>query len=1166
MLIKIFSRLAFASLIFLICGSPSPASAQVSPAQSQVASRIVSRVDNSVRVTIQQSTHPLARSTYEVGPLADDAALRRMILVMGASPDQGDQLQTLLDSQQSKGSPDYHRWLTPDEFGARFGPSQQDMQQVTAWLQEQGFTVDSVPRGGGWIEFSGTAGQVRSAFGAQMRQYQMGGKMHIANATDISVPAALAPVVRGVSLHDFFKKPMLGHFEQVRRNSRGELEVVRPDLTVTNNNGTSHFLAPGDYAKIYDLNPLYTGNLKGQGQTIAIVARSNINMSDITQFRQTFFLPANTSSVVVNGPDPGEDIFFGDGIEATLDTEWSGAVAPGATIKVVVSGSTLVTDGVDLSAAFIVENNLADIMSISFGECEKNLGGVNSVENNFWRDLFQQAAAEGISVFVASGDNGNAGCDDPNPNTTPAAGGPAVSGLASTQFNTAVGGTEFNETVNGGSVSAFWNTTNSKTDFSSVTGYIPEMAWNESCSPGQANTDCEGHNFFELFAGSGGVSTLYSKPSWQSISIQGVPADLQRDLPDVSLAAAGGHDGILICFETGDPTFDLNCSSSTDASGNPVLTNAGVVGGTSASSPSFAGIMALVDQKVGGRQGLANYVLYSLAKAENFSSCNSSNRTDPTKGSTCVFNDITAGNTNVPGQPGFSGAVGFDMATGLGSVDANNLVNAWATAAGTFQGTVTSITTSMGATVNITHGQSVTLTAQVQKSPSGAGPTGNVAFVTDKAGPQGGKLTVGAGPLSGTPASFSAPFTNLPGGTYNLSAHYPGDGVFAASDSAGIPVNVAKENSSIAINPEIVNLTTGTVTAGTSVPYGDTNLILVFETKIAGVSGQGFPSGSLVYDDGASQITSGMALNNRGQVEFVDCLTTPCFTVGPHSITASYGGDNSFNSSNTTSSPLAITITKGNPTPIVLVPLGAVAGQQFNLQALVDPGLGTIVPTGTIQFMDGTTALGAPVTLSGGQASLPVTFNAAGTHSITAKYSGDNTFNAATSAAATVTVTAPFTFSATSAAQTIPAGGTATYNVTLNNVGGITAAINFTCAGAPGGASCTVSPNPANLTALTLTVPLTVTVSNTANARLAPRFKGLPFVFAGVLAVVLAGLWRKRRQLLFVLLAMFLIGGVNSCGGGGGGGPRPPTNATLTVTGTSGSVSNSITLTLTVTH
>src|SRR5262249_9869460 len=353
MLIKIFSRLALASLIFLICGSLAPAAGQVSPAQSQVGSRILSPVDNSERVTIQRSTHPLARSAYDAGPLADDAALKRMILVMGASPDQEHQLQTLLDSQQTKGSPDYHRWLTPDEFGARFGPSQQDIQQVTAWLQQQGFTVDSVPRSGRWIEFSGTAGQVRSAFGAQMRQYQIAGKTHIANAADISVPAALSPVVRGVaSLHNFFKKPMLTHFGGVHRGQRGDLiRATGPDLTTTKGN---HFLTPSDFATIYDINPLLN-TINGAGQTIAIVARSSFLLIDVSTFRQTFGLAPNNTTLVFNGHDPGP--VPGDDIEAILDAEWSGAVAPAANIDVVVSSSTLTSDGVDLSAMFIVDNN-----------------------------------------------------------------------------------------------------------------------------------------------------------------------------------------------------------------------------------------------------------------------------------------------------------------------------------------------------------------------------------------------------------------------------------------------------------------------------------------------------------------------------------------------------------------------------------------------------------------------------------------------------------------------------------------------------------------------------------------------------------------------------------------------------------------------------------------
>jgi len=587
------------------------------------------------------------------------------------------------------------------------------------------------------------------------------------------------------------------------------------------------------------------------------------------------------------------------------------------------------------------------------------------------------------------------------------------------------------------------------------------------------------------------VSTLYAKPSWQSTSITGVPNDGQRDLPDVSLAAAGGHDGILICFETGDPTFDLNCSSSTDASGNPVLTNAGVVGGTSASSPSFAGIMAIVDQKVGGRQGLANYVLYPLAKAENFA-CNSSSRTDPTKGSTCVFNDVTAGNTNVPGQPGFSGAPGFDLATGLGSVDANNLVNKWATLASGFQGTVTSITTSMGATVNITHGQSVTLTAQVQKSPSGAGPTGAVAFVTDKPGPQGGFLTVGAGNLAGSPATFSAAFNNLPGGTYNLSAHYPGDGVFAASSSAGIPVNVARENSNVTLVAHLINVNTGQITPATTVAYGDPVNIVVFDTTVASAStpGDGFPSGNVTFADGGGQIGT-IALNNRAQGEVANCFAPiTCLKIGPHSITASYpNGDNSFNASGP-SNAASITVTKGNPQGTIVL-VGQLVGDTPTtfLVGFKDAIPGTIVPSGSVQIFDGTTPLGSPVQLdsfgnSGGQ----LTITTGGPHTLTAQYSGDSTYNAATSQPLTVTPQAPFQFapfnSTNTLSATTAAGGTATFNIQLDQVVGstFTGTVAMTCSGAPAGATCSVNPSSANVS--NLLVPVTVTVNTTTSAQL----------------------------------------------------------------------------------
>ncbi len=1141
-----------------------PASGQTVSPKSEPISRIVDVVDDSVRVTIPKSTHPLAKPAFEISPLSGDTTLQRMILVLEGSPDQEHQARTLLDSQQTKGSPDYHRWLTPEEFGQKFGPSAEDIQQVTNWLRQHGFTIGNIAKSGRWIEFSGTAAQVETAFQTQMRQYLFAGNLHAANATNVSIPAALAPVVHGVaSLHNFFKKPMISHFSGVRRSEQGPLvRAGNPEFSTAKGN---HFLTPADFATIYDINPLLS-TINGAGQTIAIVARSNISLNDVSTFRQTFGLIPNSTTVILNGPDPGD--VPGDDIEAILDTEWSGAVAPGANIDVVVSSSTLISDGVDLSSMFIVDNNLAPIMSVSFGQCEQLLGGT---ENSFFNSLWQQAAAQGISVFVSAGDDGAAGCDDPNdPTNKPASGGLAVSGLASTAFNTAVGGTEFNETVNGNTAANFWNASNGK-GFESAKGYIPEMVWNESCDPTVPNSPCA-QTGFSLFAGSGGASNFQpSKPSWQSLSITGMPNDNKRDLPDVSLTAAG-HDGYLICFQE-DPTVACTVSNGT-------LVQAAVVGGTSASSPSFAGIMALINQKLNGRQGLANYVLYSLAKSEVFSSCNSSSRTTPGTPNSCIFSDITAGNNGVPGnditnQPttgaiGFPSVTGFDLATGLGSVDANNLATHWTS---TFSGSQTTLTVTnpalVSGTLQITHGQPVSVTIQVQKMAGGAGPTGNAALVTSAPGPvAGSNITVGAGSLDNT-GTFMGMFSNLPGGSYNLTAHYAGDGTFGASDSMTIPAVITAENSKVTLTGNLVNINTGQITPATSVAYGDPVNIIVFDATVASAStpGDGFPSGNVNFADGSNQIGS-IGLNNRAQGEAANCFTPiTCLTVGAHSITASYpNGDNSFNAGGP-SNAVSITVTKGNPIPAVAAPSTVASGVAFTVQAAIETGLGLITPTGTVQFLDGATAMGPPVTLSGGQASAQVTLSSGGSHSIRAQYSGDSTYNAATSAASTVTVTAPFNFTSTSTAQTIAAGGTATYNVTLTGTGGFTGQVNFTCMGAPGGATCAVSPNPGSLSSTTTSVPLTVTVSNTTNAQLKPNLmKGLPFAFAGVLAVVLASLTRKPRQRLFMLLGVFLIAGISSCGGGSQPMQRPPTIATLTVTGTSGSNTNSITLTLTVTH
>jgi subtilase family serine protease len=374
-----------------------------------------------------------------------------------------------------------------------------------------------------------------------------------------------------------------------------------------------HFITPGDFAAIYNTRPLLDKGIDGTGVAIAIIGRSNPSMDDVNLFRRLYSLPGNPPAVVVNGADPGDQGSAENG-EADLDLEWSGAVAPKASIKLVASKSTATTDGVDLSAQYAVDHDLAPVLSVSFGECEADLGSAGGA---FYRNLWAQAAAQGITVVVSAGDSGAAGCAKGG---AWSGSGPAVSGVASTPSNVAVGGTEFASGT--GSCWAFWN----RSDGSSAKGYIPETAWNES-----------GSLLFGLgiWATGGGPSARYAKPHWQQGA--GVPKDGWRDLPDLSLAAAQSN-GYMV--QTG---------------GWP-----SVVGGTSCSAPAFAGIMALVVQKTGQRQGNANPVLYHLAGAVP-----------------AAFHDITLGNNTVAGTPGFQCNAGYDLATGLGSVDAEALVNAW---------------------------------------------------------------------------------------------------------------------------------------------------------------------------------------------------------------------------------------------------------------------------------------------------------------------------------------------------------------------------------------------------------------------------------------------------------------------------------------------------------
>jgi hypothetical protein len=1062
---------------------PNSASAQ----NAQGSANHIGVIDESPLVVLKGNRHPWASASNDRGAVASDLPLQRMMLVLKRDDAVESSLRQLLAEQQDKSSPNYHAWVSPAQFGQRFGASVADLQTASSWLQSHGFSVDRISRGGTAIEFTGSAGQVEQTFHTAIHRYAVNGENYFANAADPQIPSAFAPLVAGVdTLHNFQKPSPIRALGSATRI--GNSSTWQPNFTYNSLGTPFHYLAPGDFAKIYNTSPLYHGGIDGSGESIAIAGRNNINLSDIEIFRIAFGLPVNNPQIILNGPDPGNLLGSGDESEADLDVEWSGAIAPKATIKFVVSASTNSTDGIDLSSQYIVDNDLAPVMSLSYGQCESLLG---QTENTFYNNLWEQAAAEGITVVVSSGDSGAAGCDPPY--FGPATQGPAVSGLASTPFNIAAGGTQFNEN---GADSNYWAATNGA-DQSSVLGYIPEAVWNESCADA---TLC---NFINLYASSGGASGIYSKPPWQSGP--GVPADGKRDLPDVSLDAAAQHDGYLLCQ-------DGICL--TDANGQ--LINAYVVGGTSAAAPTFAAIIALVNQKLNSRQGQANFVLYPLAASQNAGNCNSS--TGPQ--SSCAFNDITHGNNNVPGQAGAAAAAGYDLATGLGSVNAANLVASWNTV--TFRATTTLLLVSPA---TVTHGQAATVTAIVSPTSGTGTPTGDVALLP------GSSQSVNLGSLSN--GSVATSLATLPGGSYSLKASYGGDGIFGSSDSNGVPVTV---------NPEAsrVTFTTldGNFSASISTTYSD---YFYFSVAAAGVSGQGVATGTVSFSDTLNGTTTSLPvvhLNSQGNA----LIPETNLAVGSHILTAIYSGDPSFTGN--TAPPVTVTVSKGQTQTFLFIPTGAPPSTPITLQALVLPN-GVGGPTGTVQFESGSTAIGSPVKVISLFATLTVPMLPNGPNSVTAVYSGDANFNGSTSTAQTITVANPdFQTGVNPGILTVStsAPGKATLLLSPGPGLGFAGTVSLSCSGLPSGSVCNFQPAQVFLDGFT-SASAAVTITE-AGARaslraagtspqmmLASAAAGLGFV--GLLLMPWSAKSRKRHWTLFAIamLACFIAPSVG-CGGG----------------------------------
>jgi subtilase family serine protease len=675
--------------------------------------QIVRPIDESHRVTLSGNTRPEANSRNDLGAVEDSLPLEHMQLLLRRPDATQRELDAYTESLSEKDSPNYHHWLTPDEFGSRFGVSQEDIDAVTGWLALHELQVNTVYPNRMTIDFSGTASQVREAFLTEIHAYEVKGVRHIANDRDPQIPAALSPAVEGVvSLHDFRPRPM-----------------HKPRAQYTFNNGSEWYaVTPADLATMYNLNPLFKAGHTGKGQTIAVVEDTNLyTTGDWTNFRKRLGLSGYKSGSLKqvhpapkiganNCSDPGVNPNGDDG-EASVDAEYASAAAPNATIELASCNNTNTTFGGQIALQNLLNGSEMPpaLVSISYGDCESDNG---ATANKAFSNLYQQAVNEGVSVFVSAGDEGAASCDA---NQEVARHGISVSGWASTPFNVAVGGTDLADTYLNEN-STYWNSKNTPS-YGSAKSYIPEIPWNDSCAStliakyetgsadpdgkkGFCNTATGEALYLSVTGGSGGPSNCatgksliadvtggtckgWPKPSWQSLV--GDPADGVRDIPDLSLFAANGIWGHYYVYCFSDPN---NGGSSCDRS----PADWAGAGGTSFSSPIMAGIQALVDEKW-GRQGNPNPVYYKIARSEygakGSEACKSSLGKDVA--TSCVFYDETLGDidmnctgshncyrpsgtngvlstSNATYKPAYTTTTGWDFATGIGTLNAYNLV------------------------------------------------------------------------------------------------------------------------------------------------------------------------------------------------------------------------------------------------------------------------------------------------------------------------------------------------------------------------------------------------------------------------------------------------------------------------------------------------------------
>ena len=1110
-----------------------PTGPTLSGPASRQANRVADDADLNVRAQVTGHIPTWATPAADSGAVANDAP-QLLTFDLARSPEVQAAFNQLLIDQQNPTSPRYHQWLTPQQIGDQYGPTQHDLDAFTAWLASAGLTVSNITPSRIFVQATGSASVVSAALQISLHTFAVHGDKLQAPLTEPTFPASLAPVVSfvgglaTVQYHTFSTimppLPVSAVFADKAGTAATGTAAVKPEFTL--NSGAVHYLAPADFNLIYDVTPMLAAGITGTGQRVAIIGGSRLLASDVTNWETLSALAAYQPNYIVPAglADPGVTSDDNQG-EATLDFERVYGTAAGAGVDLVISKNALSTDTDTLQLYAI--NTLNDpVMSMSYGACETGFAAYAQHENS----LFSQAIAQGISVFASSGDAGVAGCEQQGA-APPSSQYASIQVPCDSAYVTCVGGTQFSDTA---SPSTYWSTTNGTGELSALS-YIPEGAWNEPTGSGSTP--------FIVAATTGGPSIAIPKPTWQVGST--IPADSVRDVPDISFSASG-HNAYFSCLLY----MQADCSAAT---GNYITG----FGGTSASAPSMAGLAAIIDQKFGKRQGLLNPILYATATSTPAAFHDA---TPATSGvSTCTTatpstcnNSDAAPSSLTGGIAGYPLLAGYDFPTGLGSLDFGKFLTA-----------ISLPTPGIALTSNpaaATIFQNVQLTATLT-APSGssATPTGSVQFYSN------GVLVAAATPLTGGVATTAA-MNFRPAATYSITATYSGDVNYSPVTSAAYSLVVTNPNAipssaSLSVTP-------------------DPSTTLQSTTIIATVKGSGtaIPTGTVsFYDAGTLKgtpviLTAGVAMLPAGPL-----------TAGTHIFTCLYSGDDTY-----AAAPCpAVTDVVTAPATNTVQTVSTTSGTTSLTYVVTSPVGG--VPTGSITAYaaelsptpSASAAIGS-VSLVNGSASGALTGFTPGVYSFYGVYSGDITYSGSTSNTTTFTI-AGFAMTSTPPSLSFSAGAGSgnAVTVTYTSVGGFTGAILQTCTLTPTSAvavpiapTCNPASTSVSLTGATATS--TVTIGSSANA-VQGGIQSISSLRTGTLGgISLAGLLLlvlpSRRRLLrnwralsvIVFLTAALLGAAGCSGGGTAITGTTRGSYTMTITATTAGQTSSTTTSVTL--